>query len=158
MPRNSDALKSVPQLHLRKCGPPGQTSARFGLSAIASPLCWRLPLEASSGRIIRHRLNRFGDRQLNRACTSSSTGACSTTIAPAPTSTAGEPNKKPTLKSGAASSATPPADAVGGSDDCRAVSEQPGQQVRFGEGGGPSVVADMRILGVAGGAAGGSQR
>jgi transposase len=25
------------------------------------------PLEASSGRITRHRLNRFGDRQLNRA-------------------------------------------------------------------------------------------
>ena len=25
------------------------------------------PLEASSGRIIRHRLNRFGDRRLNRA-------------------------------------------------------------------------------------------
>jgi transposase len=30
------------------------------------------PIEASSGRIVRHRLNRGGDRQLDRRCTPSS--------------------------------------------------------------------------------------
>lgn len=38
-----------------------------------------------------------------------------------------------------------------------AVGEQPGQQLRFREGGGPRVVANTWILGVADGAAGGSQ-
>ncbi|MGC9671590.1 IS110 family transposase [Planosporangium sp. 12N6] len=40
---------------------------RFRSEAAFATLAGVSPLEASSGRITRHRLNRFGDRQLNRA-------------------------------------------------------------------------------------------
>lgn len=40
---------------------------RFRSEAAFASLAGVCPLEASSGRITRHRLNRFGDRQLNRA-------------------------------------------------------------------------------------------
>jgi transposase len=42
-------------------------SGRFRSEAAFAALAGVSPLEASSGRISRHRLNRFGDRQLNRA-------------------------------------------------------------------------------------------
>jgi transposase len=40
-----------------------------GLAAVLGRLQRRghAPIEASSGRVVRHRLNRGGDRQLNRA-------------------------------------------------------------------------------------------
>ena len=37
-----------------------RVTARRALAGVA-------PIEASSGTVVRHRLNRFGDRQLNRA-------------------------------------------------------------------------------------------
>jgi transposase len=40
---------------------------RFRSEAAFASLAGVCPIEASSGRITRHRLNRFGDRQLNRA-------------------------------------------------------------------------------------------
>jgi transposase len=40
---------------------------RFRSEAAFAALAGVSPLEASSGRVVRHRLNRFGDRQLNRA-------------------------------------------------------------------------------------------
>jgi transposase len=40
---------------------------RFRSEAAFAALAGVSPLEASSGKITRHRLNRFGDRQLNRA-------------------------------------------------------------------------------------------
>ena len=42
---------------------PGRCRSEAAFAALAGVS----PLEASSGRITRHRLNRFGDRQLNRA-------------------------------------------------------------------------------------------
>ena len=42
---------------------PGRCRSEAAFAALAGAS----PLEASSGRITRHRLNRFGDRQLNRA-------------------------------------------------------------------------------------------
>ena len=66
------------------------------------------PLEASSGKITRHRLNPFGDRQLNRALHVIVNWRMLHHPRPGPTSPAG-PGTKPNAKSAAASSATPPA-------------------------------------------------
>jgi hypothetical protein len=76
-------------------------------SAFAS-LAGVSPIEASSGRVTRHRLNRFGDANSTGHCTPSSTGAYfTTTNLPRTTSPAGALNKRPTPRSVAASSATP---------------------------------------------------
>jgi transposase len=45
---------------------PGRFRSEAAFAALAA-LAGVSPLEASSGKITRHRLNRFGDRQLNRA-------------------------------------------------------------------------------------------
>jgi transposase len=107
---------------------PGFVAAEYGLGALSAAqilLSWShpgrirteaafamlsgtAPIPVSSGRTDRHRLNRLGDRQLNRAMH---------TIAvtrmrchpPRPTSSAAAPTAKPTAKSAAASSATSPA-------------------------------------------------
>ena len=49
------------------CWCPGPAKAGAGPRPPSPPLAGVSPLEASSGKITRHRLNRFGDRQLNRA-------------------------------------------------------------------------------------------
>jgi transposase len=67
------------------------------------------PLPASSGQTIRHRLSRGGDRQLNRACTPSSSTAANTTPPPATTSHAGSPKARAPATPPASSSATSPA-------------------------------------------------
>ena len=40
---------------------------RFRSEAAFAMLAWAAPVQASSGQVVRHRLNRGGDRQLNRA-------------------------------------------------------------------------------------------
>ncbi len=42
---------------------------RFRSEAAFAMLGGAAPVEASSGQVVRHRLNRGGDRQLHRACT-----------------------------------------------------------------------------------------
>jgi transposase len=66
------------------------------------------PIPASSGKTIRHRLNRSGDRQLNRALHTIALSRLQYEPKTAPTPTAAEPRARPTTKSNAASSATSP--------------------------------------------------
>jgi len=61
---------------------------RFRSEAAFSALAGVGPLEASSGKITRHRLNPFGTASSTASCTTSSTGGCSTTAQPRPTSPA----------------------------------------------------------------------
>jgi transposase len=51
----------------RTCSWPGPTPGRCRSEAAFAALAGVSPLQASSGRVTRHRLNRFGDRNLNRA-------------------------------------------------------------------------------------------
>ena len=51
----------------RPCCPPGHTPAVSAHDAAFAMLAGAAPIPASSGKTIRHRLNRSGDRQLNRA-------------------------------------------------------------------------------------------
>ena len=67
------------------------------------------PVPVSSGRTDRHRLNRLGDRQLNRALHTMAVSRMRSHPPTLPTSSAAEPKEKPTGKSAAASSATSPA-------------------------------------------------
>ena len=73
------------------------------------------PIPASSGRTIRHRLNRGGDRALNRAIHAIALTRMRSCPAPAPTSPGAPPKAKPPGKAAAASSATPPASSTGNS-------------------------------------------
>ena len=45
----------------------GDNPERLGGDAALPALCGASPVEASSGRVVRHRLNRGGDRQVNNA-------------------------------------------------------------------------------------------
>ena len=67
------------------------------------------PLEASSGRTVRHRLNRGGDRALNRAIHTIAVTRMRSCPPPRPTSPDAPPKARPTARSAAASSATSPA-------------------------------------------------
>ena len=67
------------------------------------------PIPASSGKTVRHRLHRGGDRQLNRAITSSPSAEPPGTRRPAPTCSANRPKARPNAKRSAASNATSPA-------------------------------------------------
>jgi hypothetical protein len=76
---------------------PGLVAAEPGLGALSAA----------------HRLNRLGDRQLNRAIHVIAVTGCAATRPPSPTSSADAPKAKPTRKSAAASSATSPATSTG---------------------------------------------
>jgi transposase len=67
------------------------------------------PLEASSGRTVRHRLNRGADRALNRRCAPSRRPGCAAARPPGPTSPGAPPKARTRGRSGAASSGTSPA-------------------------------------------------
>jgi transposase len=67
------------------------------------------PLQASSGRTMRHRLNRGGDRALNRAVHTIASPGCAAARRPAPTSPGAPPKASPLARSAAALSATSPA-------------------------------------------------
>lgn len=69
----------------------GDNPERIHSEAARAHLCGVAPIPASSGKTIRHRLNRGGNRQANSVCsTRSSSAACPPTPAPAPTRTAAE--------------------------------------------------------------------
>jgi hypothetical protein len=67
------------------------------------------PIPASSGQTVRVRLNRSGDRQLNQALHLVVLTGCAMTQRPAPTPNGDGPRARPTVRSDAAWSATPPA-------------------------------------------------
>ena len=80
-----------------------RTEAAFGM------LSGTAPVPVSSGRTDRHRLNRLGDRQLNRDLHVIAVSRTRATRPPSPTCNAAAPKAKPTGRSAAASSATSPA-------------------------------------------------
>jgi len=68
------------------------------------------PIPANSGQVTtRYRLNRYGDRQLNRACTPWSRSGSSTSQPPATTLPVAPPKERRAERSSAASPATSPA-------------------------------------------------
>ena len=67
------------------------------------------PIPASSGKTIRYRLDRGGDRRANKASTRSRSPSAAATPKPRPTSTAASTKAKHNAKQPAASSATSPA-------------------------------------------------
>jgi hypothetical protein len=87
----------------------GDNPDRLHSEASFAALCGVSPLPASSGKIRRHRLNRGGDRQANRALHMVVHVACSTIHAPAPTSNDAPSKACPDARSYAASSTTWPA-------------------------------------------------
>jgi len=60
-------------------------AGRLRSEAAFAALAGANPIPASSGQVTRHRLNRSGDRQLNRACTRSCWLGCAMTQRLAPT-------------------------------------------------------------------------
>ncbi|MGA9316072.1 MAG: transposase [Solirubrobacteraceae bacterium] len=71
-------------------------TGRIRSEAAFAALAGVAPIPASSGQTVRHRLNRSGDRQLNRALhTRSSSAACATTPKPAHTQPAAKPKDTP---------------------------------------------------------------
>jgi hypothetical protein len=56
-------------------------------------LCGASPIQASSGKTTRHRLNRGGDRQATRRCTGSWSSGCAGTNRPRPTWTGASPGE-----------------------------------------------------------------
>ena len=76
------------------------------------------PIPASSGQTVRHRLNRGGDRALNRAIHAIAvTRIYAAAPGPALTSPVAPPRERPHERSAAASSATSPASSTGSSPD-----------------------------------------
>lgn len=72
----------------------GDNPDRLHSEASFAALCGVSPLQASSGKTTRHRINRGGNRQAN-ACIASPYPACAGTSPPATTSTAAAPKAKP---------------------------------------------------------------
>jgi transposase len=73
------------------------------------------PIPASSGQTVRHRLNRGGDRALNRAIHAIALVRMRSCPAPAPTSPSAPPRGRPHGRFAAASSATSPASSTASS-------------------------------------------
>ena len=87
----------------------GDNPHRLRSEAAFAKLCGACPIPASSGKTIRHRLNRGGDRRANNALFHIVLAACDTTNRHASTSPAAPPKASPTARSCAASSASSPA-------------------------------------------------
>ena len=69
-------------------------AGRLRSDAAFAALAGANPIPASSGQVIRHRLNRGGDRQLNRALHTIVVAACATTLRPAPMPPAAGPRAR----------------------------------------------------------------
>jgi hypothetical protein len=82
---------------------------RVRSEAAFAALSGTAPLEPSSGQRTRHRLNRGGDRDLNRAFTPSRSPACAATPRPAPTMPNPPRRARPIATSDAVSSEPSPA-------------------------------------------------
>ena len=91
----------------------GDNPERIRSEAAFAKLCGACPLPASSGKTNRHRLNRGGSRQGNRALLTSPWCACATTGPPATTSPGKPAEGKGNSKSCDASNATSRARSTG---------------------------------------------
>ena len=88
----------------------GDNPGRLRSEAAFAHLCGVAPLEASSGKTVRHRLNRGGNRQANSApSTASWSPAWPHTQRPRPTPSGAAPRASRPARSSASSSATSPA-------------------------------------------------
>src|SRR5439155_15147863 len=87
----------------------GQNIERLHGEAAFAKLCAAAPIQASSGRTSRHRLDYGGDRQANRALHMIAVCRLRHDPAPAPTPNDAKPKASTAAKSSAASSATSPA-------------------------------------------------
>ena len=87
----------------------GDNPQRLTSEAAFAHMCGVAPLEASSGKTRRHRLNRGGNRQANTPSTAWRSPACAPTSRPRTTSPAAAPKARPPARSSACSSATSPA-------------------------------------------------
>jgi transposase len=90
---------------------PGRCRSEAAFAALSGTS----PLPASSGKTVRHRLNRGGDRALNRAIHAIALTRMRSCPAPAPTSPGAPPKARPHERSAAASSDTSPASSTGNS-------------------------------------------
>lgn len=79
----------------------GDNPERLRSEAAWAHLCGVAPIEASSGKVTRRRLNRGGDRQATTPSGGSRFAACDTTPAPAPTSKGGQPRASRSSRSSA---------------------------------------------------------
>ena len=84
----------------------GDNPERLTSEASFAALCGASPVEASSGRTVRHRLNRGGDRQANNALWASPWSASAATSAPSPTPPGAQHKASPAERSSGASNAT----------------------------------------------------
>jgi hypothetical protein len=87
----------------------GDNPDRLRSEASFAALCGVSPLESSSGKTSRRRLNRGGNRQANSALYRIALSGCAGIPAPATTSPAASPKAKPAARPSAASSDTSPA-------------------------------------------------
>jgi transposase len=87
----------------------GDNPERLKSDASFAALCGVSPIPASSGKTIRHRLNRGGDRRRTVPCTSSPSAACDPTRARRRMSRVGSQAAFRSSRPSAASSATSPA-------------------------------------------------
>ena len=87
----------------------GDNPGRVRREASFAALCGASPAGASSGKQLRRRLNRGGDRHANSALWTIAMTAWPTTRAPRPTRPGAPPRARPPKRSSAASSATSPA-------------------------------------------------
>ena len=83
-------------------------AGRFRSEAAFATLAGTSPIPACSGQVVRHRLNRSGDRQLNQALHTIALVRCVTTRRPAPTPPDGPPRARARGISSAASSGSSP--------------------------------------------------
>lgn len=89
--------------------------ARFKHEAAFARCNGTAPLPASSGKTVRHRLTRGGDREVNNAITPSRSSAPSTNPRRALTSTAASKRERPSAKRCGRTNATSPATSPNGS-------------------------------------------
>jgi transposase len=100
--------------------------ARIHSEAAFAMLAGVAPIPANSGQVTnRYRLNRYGDRQLNRRCTSSSSPASAMRARPGTTLPAAPPRARPAARSNAVSRATSPATSTAYSKVARSRLEEP---------------------------------
>lgn len=77
----------------------GDNPERLRSEAAGAHMCGTAPLEASSGKVVRHRLNRGGDRQANSALYRIVISRMSNHRPPGTTSLAAEPKASPRARS-----------------------------------------------------------
>ena len=98
----------------------GDNAERITSEAAFAHLCGVAPIHASSGKTVRHRLNRGGNRQANHALWRIVFTRMSSAHGPAPTSNGDSSKAVPNRRSCVSSSATSPARCIATSPACSA--------------------------------------